>query len=210
MLSKVKEEKKEENKEKEINKEEEILDIINALLQPKNYAVIIGCSEKDSMNCKLFQETLEKIETGKKWELQSFTTPLGKENLLEKLAETLKPVTLADSLIVYISASNSVLLSSGNCQVDYFGWNITDSVFYKLFSAINPASFTLILQCDYAATPFWLDTNKAGYALFTASSAQITRDIADISLFTQTFCEVLSLHQWKISHRQLHIETITR
>ncbi len=183
---------------------------LDALVESRNYAVIIGCSEKDYFNCQRFRETLEKLASEKKWELQSFTTSLGKEYLSKKLEEALKPVTPADTVMVYISASQSVLLPSGNCQVNYFGSVITDAAFNKIFSAISPSSFTLVVQCSYAATPFWMDTNKAGYAFFAASSGHLNTDTAPPSRFTASFCEVLSLHGGKISNRQLYIKTIVK
>ncbi|HEX6429629.1 MAG TPA: hypothetical protein VF008_18180 [Niastella sp.] len=191
------------------NTETQLVNRLDALVKPVNYAIIIGCSTEDIDNCTLFEKTLDEISFGEKWKIQAITKKVSKETLLQNLANELRSVTPADNLIIYVGAFNATLTSNGNCQIKYFEEAITDAEFNKVLSNIpEPASLTMVVACPHAATPFWLDTNKPGYALFAATSADQKTIQNDIDTYTRAFCAVLARYQGRISNRQLYIKTI--
>jgi hypothetical protein len=191
------------------NTETKLVNRLDALVKPVSYTIIIGCSREDIDNCELFEKTLGEISAPEHWKIKMFTQKVSKKTLLQNLAKELEFVTPVDNLLIYLSASSASLTPPGNCQVKYFEELLTDAEFSEVISAIPaPASLTLVIDCPHAATSFWLDTNKAGHAVFAASSAgeHAMRDAT--STYTQAFCTVLSRHNGRLSNRQLYIKTV--
>lgn len=185
---------------------------LDSLVQSRNWLVMIGCSEQDDHNHLLFRETISKLEPWKDWLQRSLMRPLGKAAFLKELQEAVRNTTQADNLVMYISALDAELFSSG-LQINYHDEIIYEAELLSIFSAANAASLTIILQCDYAPTSSWIDTDKPGYALYTSSgdqnATQIKRyGLRGLSAFTKALCDVLSRYHGKRSHRQLHTEVL--
>jgi hypothetical protein len=189
------------------NKETKLVNRMDALVKPVNYAIIIGCSKDDLDNCELFEKTLGEISSPEHWKIKTFTQKGSKKTLLQNLAIELQSVTPVDNLLIFLSSIRIMVISGRNCRVNYFEETITDAEFSKIISAIPaPASLTLVVDCPNAATPYWLNTNKAGHVVFAASSIGEYYNVT--KSYTRAFCTVLARHNGRISNRQLYIKTI--
>lgn len=181
-----------------------VVNQLNSSLKAKNYAIIIGCSANDEVNCSTVSEALETLNAD--WQIFSFTGANRKANLLERLSTILSKVTSADNLLFYLSSGDATLYPDGSCGVDYFGRVITDIEFNAHLGRVNPASCTLVLECRNAATDKWINTNKPGYSLFTAEQPDRGFKPETVSVFTKAFCDILKRHEGKITNRRLCIE----